>query len=288
MKSNVSSRAESLPVLFVYIGWAERYDGTEPIEGDFSYFKRKSAEISEAYAFYRDRDGLYRCGVGRGKIVSKRLNVVFVARDKRGQRMKIVGIYPAAQIEMDSGWAVATCRRPVLLPPYSRPELEHWPAGQGLRRWAWRGGKTTGKEYPLLRKAFGRLQMKITSSRAAIERQRTASELEFEGFEGEMKRRFVAHRSRENRLRLAKIREALHRNRGKLICEVPRCRFDFGKRYGELGAGYAHVHHLKPLSLASRKGTRVKQTDLAIVCANCHAMIHKGGDCRPLKNLIPR
>jgi len=103
-----------------------------------------------------------------------------------------------------------------------------------------------------------------------------------------MKRRFVAHRVRENRLRHAKIREALLTNKGKLVCEVPRCGFDFEKRYGKLGAGYAQVHHLRLLSSVPKKGIRTKLSDLAIVCANCHAMIHKGGECRPLKDLIPR
>lgn len=287
MKSKAMSRIESLPILFAYIGWAERYDGTEPIEGDFSYFKKKSADISEAYAFHRDSDGLYRCGVGRGQLNRKRLNVVFVARDKKSHQMKIVGLYPAAQIEMDDYWAVAACRRPILIPPSRRPKLEYWPAGMGLRRWAWRGGET-GKEHPRLRKAFQMLQKNISALPATTERNGSTSDFEFEGFEGKMLRRFVAHRQRENRLRLAKIREALHRNQGKLICEVPRCGFDFEKRYGINGLGYALVHHLRPLSSVSHKGMRTKQTDLAIVCANCHAMIHKGGECRPLKNLIPK
>lgn len=40
MISKTLSNIESLPILFAYIGWAERYDGTEPIEGDFAYFKK--------------------------------------------------------------------------------------------------------------------------------------------------------------------------------------------------------------------------------------------------------
>ena len=139
MKSKATSRNESLPILFVYIGWAERYDGTEPIEGDFSYFKRKSAEISEAYAFHRYSDGLYRCGVGRGQISGNRLNVVFVARDKKSHQMKIVGLYPSAQIEMDDYWAIATCRRPILnsaLPSTNTGILACWngPTTLGMER----------------------------------------------------------------------------------------------------------------------------------------------------------
>lgn len=46
------------------------------------------------------------------------------------------------------------------------------------------------------------------------------------------------------------------------------------KIYGEIGAGFCEVHHLKPLS----KTDGVVETelkDLAIVCSNCHRIIHK-------------
>lgn len=288
MKSKATSRIESLPALFAYIGWAERYDGTEPIKGGFSHFKKKSADISEACAFHRDSDGLYRCGVGSGDLGDMRLNVVLVARENRYEPMKIVGLYPAAKIEMDDYWAVAACKHSILIPPYRRPTLKHWPTGQGLRRWAWRGGEAAGREYPLLRKTFKLLVDNITKLSATTQPNGTTFDSEFDGFEGKMKRRFVAHRFRENRLRHAKIREALLTNKGKLVCEVPRCGFDFEKRYGKVGAGYAQVHHLRLLSSVPKKGIRTKLSDLAIVCANCHAMIHKGGECRPLKDLIPR
>jgi hypothetical protein len=280
-----STNIASLPILFVYIGWADRYDGTEPIKGDFSYFRNKSADISEASAFHPDSDGLYRCGVGRGQLVNYGLNVVLVARDDKDGQMKLVGLYPNAKIEMDDYWAVAACRKPVLIPPDRRPKLDYWPTGQGMRRWASRGGRK-GKEYPLLHNVFRRLLKNITALPSTAKANATPSDFEFDGFEGQIKRSFVVHRSRENRLRHAKIREALNRNRGKLVCEVPGCGFNFAKRYGKIGAGYAQVHHRTPLSAASRKGMRTKLSDLAIVCANCHAMIHKGGECRPLKGLI--
>lgn len=105
--------------------------------------------------------------------------------------------------------------------------------------------------------------------------------------EGEVRRRLVAHRKRERRLRQVKINAARASHpRGRLICEVPGCAFDFGERYGALGEGYAQVHHLRPLAEAG--GTvRTKLEDLAVVCANCHAMIHIGGQNRELHALIP-
>lgn len=108
---------------------------------------------------------------------------------------------------------------------------------------------------------------------------------ELVGLEGELLLRMVAHRRREFRLRAQKIESTLQRN-GRLICEVPGCGFDFRQVYGELGALYAHVHHLRPLAEYSGS-TPTRSSDLAIVCANCHAMIHRGGECRELSALMP-
>lgn len=58
-----------------------------------------------------------------------------------------------------------------------------------------------------------------------------------------------------------------------LTCSV--CRFDFNKTYGDFGAGFIHVHHIKPV--ATRKGKYAINPidDLRPVCPNCHAMIHR-------------
>lgn len=110
---------------------------------------------------------------------------------------------------------------------------------------------------------------------------------ELDAFEGVKKKRFVEHRKRERKLRDKKIAIALAANGGRLICEVPNCNFDFEKVYGAIGAGYAQVHHKVPLSEAPSEGIKTKLTDLAVVCANCHSMIHVGGECRSMAGLIP-
>jgi 5-methylcytosine-specific restriction enzyme A len=113
-----------------------------------------------------------------------------------------------------------------------------------------------------------------------------ASDFELAWFEGEARRRFILHRRREGAARREKIKDVLARNGGSLYCEVPRCGFDFTSKYGKLGEGYAHVHHLKPLKFAPNAGRKTLLSDLAIVCPNCHAMIHLGGQCRDMANLI--
>jgi len=110
---------------------------------------------------------------------------------------------------------------------------------------------------------------------------------ERDGFpEGELRFAFVKHRHREAAFRRAKISDVLNKT-GRLICEVKKCHFDFLERYGGIGEGFAHVHHLELLSWAPPEGRKASLEKLAIVCANCHAMIHAGGECRPLAGLVP-
>lgn len=53
------------------------------------------------------------------------------------------------------------------------------------------------------------------------------------------------------------------------------CGFDFEKIYGVIGAGFIHVHHLKPLSEVGEYYVVNPVEDLRPVCPNCHAIIHK-------------
>ncbi len=55
-------------------------------------------------------------------------------------------------------------------------------------------------------------------------------------------------------------------------CQV--CELDLGKKYGRVGQGFIHVHHLKPLSDIGEKYEIDPIRDLVPVCPNCHAIIH--------------
>jgi 5-methylcytosine-specific restriction protein A len=59
---------------------------------------------------------------------------------------------------------------------------------------------------------------------------------------------------------------------GRLACEA--CGFDFREEYGELGEGFIECHHRVPLAaLPSKRSVALR--DLALVCANCHRMLHR-------------
>jgi predicted HNH restriction endonuclease len=109
---------------------------------------------------------------------------------------------------------------------------------------------------------------------------------ELRAFEGDAKRRFVLHRKRESRLRNRKIEATIAASvDSRIRCEVPGCEFDFEEVYGEIGRSFAEVHHLRPLS-EREVSKETTLSDLAVVCSNCHRMIHRNGQNRPLDELI--
>jgi 5-methylcytosine-specific restriction protein A len=58
------------------------------------------------------------------------------------------------------------------------------------------------------------------------------------------------------------------------VCLV--CGFDFLVKYGLIGNGFIHVHHIVPLSDVRKSYEVDPVADLRPVCANCHAMLHRG------------
>jgi len=109
------------------------------------------------------------------------------------------------------------------------------------------------------------------------EQRRTADQLELtteasEGFpEGKRFERIHIARERNAELvRAAKDAALIATN--SLKCEV--CGFDFKKTYGELGEGYIEAHHTSPMcELNDDSVTKIE--DLALVCSNCHRMLHR-------------
>ncbi len=63
------------------------------------------------------------------------------------------------------------------------------------------------------------------------------------------------------------------------------CGLDFGVRYGKLGQGFIHVHHIVPLSNIGKRYVVNPVKDLRPVCPNCHAMLHKGPEVLTVEQL---
>lgn len=96
-------------------------------------------------------------------------------------------------------------------------------------------------------------------------------EEEIEAAEGSVLLVRHLRRERSRSLRNKKIRASKALGM-PVACEV--CSFDYGEVYGDRGKDFIEVHHVLPLHASGP--TRTKLQDLALLCANCHRMIHRG------------
>jgi len=86
------------------------------------------------------------------------------------------------------------------------------------------------------------------------------------GVEGEKYLRL--HLSKERDRSIVKLKK---KNASSLNCEI--CGFSFRQTYGRSASAYCEVHHLVPISKLE-EATETKLEDLAILCSNCHRVVH--------------
>ena len=88
------------------------------------------------------------------------------------------------------------------------------------------------------------------------------------------------HKMRERNQEVIKKakKRFMDNNNGRLFCEV--CGFDFYKFYGDRGKDFIEGHHVKLVS-ELKEGEKTKADDIAMLCSNCHRMVHR----RPTLNL---
>lgn len=84
---------------------------------------------------------------------------------------------------------------------------------------------------------------------------------------------YKLHKVKERDTRIVKSKKAkVLALKGKLICEV--CDFDFFEFYGAIGYGFIECHHRTPLA-SLEIPTDTSLEDLALVCSNCHRILHR-------------
>ena len=90
----------------------------------------------------------------------------------------------------------------------------------------------------------------------------------------EGRRIYGFHTRKERSTRLVTEAKRRHRRKsnGRIPCAV--CNLDFEERYGHRGQGFIEAHHIVPLNELSDE-TETCVEDLAMVCANCHRMLHR-------------
>lgn len=91
--------------------------------------------------------------------------------------------------------------------------------------------------------------------------------------EGARREKFHFRIERQRNNKLSKEAKRIH----GYVCQG--CNFSFESVYGAVGRNYIEAHHLVPLHALSGEGPVLTnpQTDFAVLCANCHKMIHAMG-----------
>lgn len=91
------------------------------------------------------------------------------------------------------------------------------------------------------------------------------------------------HKARErNSQVIYNAKSNFKKKHGKLFCEI--CNFDFENKYGELGKDFIEAHHTIAVS-DMEAGHLTKPNDIAMLCSNCHKMIHKRRPWLTMDNL---
>jgi HNH endonuclease len=89
----------------------------------------------------------------------------------------------------------------------------------------------------------------------------------------EGKKQQTIHYRRERSAKLVKhVKSEFKRKHGRLYCEA--CEFDFERTYGQVGVDFIEAHHVIPVS-ELQPGSKTRPSDMALVCSNCHRMLHK-------------
>ena len=94
-------------------------------------------------------------------------------------------------------------------------------------------------------------------------------------------RKYSYHRKIERNSTASKNAKKFHGT----TCQA--CDLNFPDRYGQIGNGFIEAHHLKPIGTLE-EGKPVQYDvagDFAVLCANCHRMIHRTSDPSDLKSL---
>ena len=111
----------------------------------------------------------------------------------------------------------------------------------------------------------------------------TDIEYNYHAVESQILTRVHSVRERDRKIVAIKKERFQDENEGRLYCEA--CFFDFDRTYPQHGKGYIECHHIKPLS-DLRPGEVTTLDDLALLCSNCHRMVHYRRPWLDMRNLV--
>lgn len=280
-----------MPIIFCNVGWMNRYNGIDgdSIErgGKFNQHSighevcnfSNNAGILYGYVQPAGRIKVEKLGAGKNDDFASGVTVVWTAGPESGGTV-VVGWYKDATVYREAQTIAkqsaiqkkngvntyritAPADKAVLLPVEQReliiPRAVKGGIGQSN---VWFADKEESQE--IVNRVIALFNTGTIPSLPDIDQSQSI-------LEGNP--RLVAHLRRERNSTIIKTKkDAVLRATGRLCCEA--CGFDFKEVYGEFGEGFCEVHHLQPLSKADGV-VKTELSDLAIVCSNCHRVIHR-------------
>lgn len=291
-----------MKILFCNIGWMERYDGIgrDSIKGGGSY---NNEFIGLEICNFSNIDGhvygyvqpptrqvrgqqttpqihIENLGVDKNKEFVKGVTVIWTAPDpvkgtvivgwyknavvyRNSKTIKKVVYRNSKTIKEQEYWVKALALDAILLPTIKRIfKIPRGKNGMGQSN-VWYANKLENAE-------FVARVYRFVESGGEQEHLPDVDGIE-SAFEG--KSHLVTHLYRERNLKIVADKKRIFlENTGSLRCEA--CGFDFHEVYGINGQGFCEVHHRQPLH-QSEGVVKTELEDLAIVCSNCHRIIHR-------------
>jgi hypothetical protein len=110
----------------------------------------------------------------------------------------------------------------------------------------------------------------------------TEFDADLSGVEGRLLYREHYYRERNRTLVVRAKNYYRSKNSGKLLCDS--CGFEPTEKYGEVGSQCIEAHHRTPIA-ELQPGSVSTVADLAMVCANCHKIIHSVKPCMTIEQL---
>lgn len=274
-------------MLFCNIGWMEHYQGVDngdEISRGGEYNRENNGH--EIYNFY-DHGGM--C-YGYVKAVNQKIKIENIDKSASGADCikHVTVVWTAGPPDGGTviiGWYKdATVYRELQKIPCPTPQQEN----HGIKEYMIETDKKNAillkpeeRTFPIHRGKGGIGQSNVWYAKEPEEFRKKVAlyidkhhfpvpDVDSEAFEGSQRMRKHLSRERNKRIVDEKKKDVLNKTE-KLLCEV--CGFDFHSFYGKRGENFCEVHHLTPLSETGK--TQTKLSDLAVVCSNCHRMIHR-------------
>lgn len=294
-----------MPILFCNIGWMDKYNGIlgDSIKNGGRY--NKHAVGHEVCNFTNNKGTVYgyvqpvgdsikieRLGASKGDKKINGVTVVWTASPETGGTV-VVGWYEDAIVFRD-------------LQPIEEPHVRQKKSGVASYRVSAPFNKATllpieQRELIIPRAVKGGIGKSNVWFADKAESQKIVSQVwdfiktrsiptlpdvdQIESIQ-EGNPRLIAHLRRERSAAIVKSKKvAVLKSTGELACEA--CGFNFKHVYGDLGDGFCEVHHIRPLS-QSDGVVETELKDLAIVCSNCHRIIHRSHPMPSIKDLAKR